>query len=139
MPAAGDRNGQIVVLTLPGGEEAATLSADRNQVHCLALHRGLHHRDQGEQKSTALENWLLAAGDDGGLVTIWDLQTPIVKNYCRELHYVVDELAFSPEGMTLASADRLHVRLWDTATGRPLLDLDLSARENDLAFSSDGS
>ena len=32
---------------------------------------------------TAAERWLLAAGDAGGTVTIWDLKKQVPINFCR--------------------------------------------------------
>ena len=47
-------------------------------------------------------------------------------------------LAFSPDGMTLASAGRVNVKLWDIASGKFLLDVDAGNYVTALAFSPEG-
>ena len=82
--------------------------------------------------------WLLAVGDAGGTVTVWDLEKQVPMNYCRGSHYDVYAVAFSPDGTTLASAGRGQAKLWDVATGRLLLNLSPRNVMTALAFSPDG-
>lgn len=57
---------------------------------------------------------------------------------CRGAHHQVSSLAFSPDGMDLASSGRGPTRLWDVATGRPLLDMAEGDHVGALAFSETG-
>jgi WD40 repeat protein len=93
---------------------------------------------RGAKENTGNENWLLAAGDAGGTVTIWDLDRNIPPTRCRGSAYGVHALVFSPDGMTLASAGRYEAKLWDIATGRSLLNLGTRNTMRGLAFSPDG-
>jgi WD40 repeat protein len=93
---------------------------------------------------------LVASFHRGGTVMLWDAVDSEVRHKFipgKPVQSVgpwsgaVNGLAFQPEGrrLTAAAAD-LRVRLWDTATGRPLLDF--SGGSNgavpSLAFSPDG-
>ncbi|MGR4879757.1 WD40 repeat domain-containing protein [Streptomyces sp. LARHCF249] len=63
---------------------------------------------------------LLAVGDDGGAVTLWDTETleragpPLLGH-----HSSIDVVAFAADGRTLVTADDEIVHRWDTATGEP--------------------
>jgi WD40 repeat protein len=52
---------------------------------------------------------------------------------------IVDSLAFSPDGKTLAAGGQYNVRLWDTTTGMPIREFTpRPPRINSVAFSPDG-
>jgi WD40 repeat protein len=87
----------------------------------------------------AADRWLLATGDTGGTVTVWDLKRQAPLNFCRGSHYDINALAFSPDGTTLASAGRAEAKVWDVATGRLLLNLKHRNSMTALAFSPDGT
>jgi len=133
--AAGDEDGRISVWPLPEGEPIATLEGRRNQVNCLLFGPDPLRRNDVPRPGTG---WLLAAGDSGGTVTIWDVNARATRSFCRGSSYDVFALAFRPDGQTLASAGRYMVKLWDATTGRPLLDLQSGNFCSALAFSPDG-
>jgi serine/threonine protein kinase/WD40 repeat protein len=137
--AAGDEDGRIRVWPLPAGEPIETLEGRRNRINCLLFGADPLRRRNAPRPGTG---WLLAAGEHGGIVTIWDLHTRAPRSSCRGTSYDVYALAFRPDGMTLASAGR-GLKLWDVATGRQLLDLSLIPGHSDmrisLAFSPDGN
>lgn len=81
---------------------------------------------------------MLAAGDAGGTVTVWDLMRRVPRSYCRGSKYALHAVAISPDGAILASCGRLHVRVWDVATGRELLRLGVRNWSFDIKFSPDG-
>ncbi|MFJ3877565.1 WD40 repeat domain-containing protein [Streptomyces sp. NPDC090077] len=63
---------------------------------------------------------LLAVGDDGGGVTLWNTAT--LKSVGSPLHghdNPVDLVVFAADGRTLVTADEEIVRRWDTVTGEP--------------------
>src|SRR5262249_5083154 len=133
--AGGDEDGGIILCPLPQGEPVTTLKGSRNPINCLLFGPDPLRR-RGEQ--TAAVGWLLAAGDAGGTVTIWDLQDRTIRSHCRGSGHGIYALAFCPNGMNLASAGRGRVKIWDIGTGRPVLelgeDMDLA-----LAFPPDGT
>ena len=105
--AAGDDQGQIQVFSLKTGKQLATLQAGHNTIHCLAFTRD-RVRNASPEDSTRNANaiphqdadgqgWLLAAGDAGGNMTIWDLGLRIPRSYCRGSPYDVFAVAFSPD------------------------------------------
>ncbi len=83
---------------------------------------------------------LLASGEDGGSIILWDLASRTRRMTVRATGAMVLGLAFSPDGRTLATAcSDARVRLWDPATGQLLVVLEgHSRRVNAVAFSPDG-
>ena len=135
--------GEVTVWPLPGGPPVATLKARDVRLNCLAFGRDPVRPEAragaGSMGSKVGSGWLLAAGDAGGLVTVYDLRTAAPRSYCRGSHHDVFAVAFRPDGMTLASAGREQAMLWDVATGRLLLGLPYRNTMNALAFTPDGS
>jgi serine/threonine protein kinase/WD40 repeat protein len=134
--AAWDLEGTITVWSLPEAEPVATLRAGHMPVRCVAFGRDPLRR---ARPGPAHEGWLLVAGDAGGVVTVWDLQTRQPRASCFGSAYIVYGLAISPDGMALASAGRNEAKVWDLATGRLLLDLPYTNWMPALAFSPDGT
>jgi serine/threonine protein kinase/WD40 repeat protein len=131
--ATSDLDGNIAIRTVASGESVASLSSGRTAIFCMAFGRDCLKR-AGEKS----RGWLLAVGGLGGDLTIWDVQAKIPRSYCRGSRYDVHRLAFSPDGMSLASVGRDHAMLWDVATGRTILRLGRRNWMSDLAFSPDG-
>jgi serine/threonine protein kinase/WD40 repeat protein len=135
--AIGDEDGEIRLWSLADGKELRPLSSGRTEISALAFGRNAHCSESGENGGPAAR-WLLASGGAGGIVTIWDLRTRQVKTRCHGSCWDIQTVAFSPDGMTLASAGHSASELWDTATGRLLLvgwGMDWAT---DIAFSPDG-
>jgi serine/threonine protein kinase/WD40 repeat protein len=157
--AAGDQTGRIVLWTLPDGGELTSLQGGHTTVNALAIHPHFRLLSRGAAKSRAskarrargigkegnpLEGWLLATGDDGGLVTIWDLGRGIPITYCHGSQHAVYSVAFNPDGALLASAGRYSVRIWSVASGDLLLILrpgysGASTYHSGVTFSTDGN
>jgi WD40 repeat protein len=133
--AQGDADGRIVLRSLPKGEPLTTMKADRAAITCLALQRD---RRRTSDQPSPVSGWLLAAGDEGGTVTVWDCEARVQRSVCRGSNFQMHSVAFSPDGVTLASTARTFVKLWDVATGRPLLDLHSVNFMTGAAFSPDG-
>ena len=137
--AAGTEDGRITVHTLATGKPVASLGVGRTRIHCLAFARERRLPGFDEIPAGDGTDWLLAAGDAGGTVAIWDVGAGTPRAFCRGSNYDVYAVAFSPDGMTLASSGRWRARLWDVATGRHLLDLKSGDFMVALAFSPEGS
>ncbi len=133
--AAWDEAGKIGLWSLPETAPVAILQSGVTPIRSTAfgLARGL------AAPETAAERWLLAAGDAGGTVTVWDLKNQVPMNFYRGSLYEIYAVAFSPDGTTLASAGRYHARLWDVATGHLLLSLKSRNTMAALAFSPNGT
>jgi serine/threonine protein kinase/WD40 repeat protein len=116
--ATRDENGEVTVWLLPEGRPLTRFHVSRAQIGCMAF-----GRDPVWHDSPALDlpRWLLAVGDWGGLITVWDLAANRPRSICRGSTYEIHSLDFSPDGALLASAGRHHARLWDVATGNNLL------------------
>jgi len=135
--AAGFEDGQITAWSLPNGEPFAHLRADRNKITCLAFGRDPVRRAGPRPRGSG---WLLATGDAGGGIIVWDLRMRIPRSICRgeAASSEVLALAYSPDGMTLASAGRGNAKLWDVASGRFLLEVRAGNYVCALSFSPDG-
>jgi len=135
--AAGHEDGQISVWSMLRGEPIATLKADRNKINCLVLGADPLRRAGPRPPGSG---WLLAAGDQGGGVIVWDLRIRIPRSICHGSagSPEVLALAFSPDGMTLASTGRGFIHLWDIASGQLLLNVYAGSYLTALAFSPDG-
>ena len=133
--AAWDEGGKIGLWKLPELAPLATLHSGDTPIRSVAFGRA---RGLSNQKTVA-EHRLLAAGDSGGTVTVWDLKNQVPINYCRGSFCDIYAVAFSPDGTTLASAGRGEAKLWDVATGNLLLSLGGRNTMTSVAFSPDGT
>lgn len=135
--AAGDADGNIAVWSVRTGQALLSLQASRNAVLCLAFSRD--RRRAASPADAKADGWLLAAGDEGSTVTIWDLTRRIPRSYCRGTGYDVRAVAFSSDGVTLACSGHGQTRIWDAASGRLLLSPRAFCGDSrGLAFSPDG-
>jgi WD40 repeat protein/tRNA A-37 threonylcarbamoyl transferase component Bud32 len=134
--AAGDKQGRIVLYSVPQGERVASLKGNRMTVHGLAFDHAAGHAPQ--LSGGASLTGRLATADAGSTVTLWDLSSQNSIAHCHGSGNDVFALAFSPDGMILATGGRGPTRLWDAAGGRLLLQLGSGDHITGLAFSSDG-
>ena len=82
--AAGDIDGQVVVWPLPDGKEVVLPAGRRSQLNCLAFSPNV----KGRFPPDPAGKWLLAGGDAGGTVTVWDLGK-------RAPHFLLPRLGLS--------------------------------------------
>jgi WD40 repeat protein len=66
------------------------------------------------------EGRTLAAGTDGGAITLWDVAGRKEVRTIRGHRGRVDAVCFAPDGKRLVSAGDTEARLWDLATGKEL-------------------
>jgi serine/threonine protein kinase/WD40 repeat protein len=130
--AIGEEEGMITVESLDNS--ALRLRLDGGALAITALAFG---HDPTCRNDNSIPSWRLASGDAGTRITVWDLRTGQHRCHCDGSAHGITCLAFNPDGMTLASADR-NVRLWDAATGRHILDIEIGNIIAGLGFDSAG-
>jgi WD40 repeat protein len=134
--AWGDTNGRITLFDVNTGAELSPISVSLLRVSCLAFGPSAQRPSTDEGRSRAC---LLAAGDEGGSIGIWNLADYRPIALCRGGHYQVTCLAFSPDLMILAAGGRGPARIFDVATGKPLLSFDIGDQYECLAFNRNGT
>ena len=138
--AVGRGDGSTIVYALPGMVEVATLKSGPRRAAIRALGFAPDPIVPYEVRSGSAGRWLLAAGDQGGELVVWDVNARQPRAFCRGSPFQVSAAAFRPDGLTLASCGRMEARVWDVCTGRVLLRLAGQGTDDSqaLAFSSDG-
>jgi WD40 repeat protein len=118
-------DGTVRVWDLASGKEMRRFSGPQGNIRSLAL--------SPDGKS-------VAAGCSKGLVVVWDFASGrVVRRIDQGGQMTVPVVRYSPDGKVLATARSFVVRLWDAATGEPLVPLeDPASSPRALAFSPDG-
>ncbi len=86
------------------------------------------------------EGQTLASGGSvtDGTIRLWDVPTGIQLRVMRGQDSIISELAFSDDGLMLASSSGAEIILWDVATGAVVRKIKGQPDINQLAFSDDG-
>jgi WD40 repeat protein len=133
--AAGSDEGEVTIWRISDSAQLPKIPASRVPIHSVAFCRDFVRSPRSPSPD---HGWLLAAGDSGGNVTIWEVPAQRLRTRCPGAYYDRNALAFSPDGTLLASAGRGPFTLWDTAIGKLVFS---AARGDALAgvsFSPDG-
>jgi hypothetical protein len=117
--AIGDNAGRTTVWRL--GAPAAEPKVLRARTSAI-LAVGFGQRSQTEDGAHQVD-WLMAAGDAAGTVTIWDLDTGSLHQFCPGGVHQIQAVAFNSDSTLLAAGGSGHGRLWDVASGKELLQL----------------
>jgi len=132
--ATGGPNGEVNVWSVPGLDQIGIRNHQgRLRIHCLAF-----GRDPAQVAEPRHQHpWLLLAGDAGGVINLYEVETGKLRRTFPGSQFTVRSLALSPDGMTFASGGRSSVRLWDIATGQAKAMIGFD-RAMALAFAPDG-
>ncbi len=133
--AAGFADGSLTLWNAASETLKKLPTTRRNSITSLAFKRDFLVRDPANFQQGG---YLLAVGDSGGQIAIWETKRLGVRSYCQGSRVGVYALDFSPDGTMLASAGRYHARLWDVASGRVLNLLGYRNAMTGIAFSADG-
>ncbi len=131
--AAASAAGEISLRELDSGAKVNLPSSNHSRIDCLALARDFVRRDGVSQAP-----WLLAAGDSGGCVTVWDCARRTIRSVMRNSAFDIYALAFNPDSTLLCSGGRGDLRLWDVAAGQLVLAFRVGDFFTALSFSPDG-
>jgi WD40 repeat protein len=113
-------------------EDTVQTAADGSQtrqtwvcVHDVADRRQVLRLPAGDDNTLSVtwsdDGALLASGDQGGKVFVWDSKgQALTPDGLKGMAY---RLAFSPDGRRLAAVNREEVLLWDVAVGKEVLTL----------------
>jgi serine/threonine protein kinase/WD40 repeat protein len=119
---AGNESGEASTWSLADGKQLISLRESRMDVQSLSFSPDSKIVNAGKKESNLTGH--LAVGHRGGTITIWNLETRSPTTHCYGSPHEVLALAFSPDGVILASGGRCSAKLWNSRTGRLLLDLD---------------
>ncbi|MCI0535546.1 MAG: serine/threonine-protein kinase [Verrucomicrobiales bacterium] len=133
--AAGDDDGRITIWSVLSRSLVTVLHDDRLSIRSLAFARDRSSSPGAPHQGT---NWVLAAGDEGGTIALWDVAARSVRAHLRGSSFHVYALGFSGDGTLLASAGRGEARLWDVAAEKLVLRIPGSDAHTGIAFSTDG-
>ena len=138
--AGGTEDGKVMVWSVATGNAIANLDCGHSRLHAIAF-GAEPRRFRTSSPRPPGAGWLLATGNAGGTVTVWDVASHKLMATCRGNSYEVLSVAFSPDSTLLASAGRIEsgVRLWEARTGTLLLQIEADADQcQGLAFAPDG-
>ncbi|GID30454.1 nSTAND1 domain-containing NTPase [Paractinoplanes brasiliensis] len=135
------KSGQVLALTFsPDGRTLVTAGDDTSVLLWDTRHRILRARLAGPRTSVytlafSPRTSMLAAGGEDGAILLWDLRQPTTTEHPT----MVNAVAFSPDGNTLATTSRNRTALWNAADRslRTILP-DNRVFTNAVAFSPDG-
>ncbi len=137
--AQGLGDGRVVVHAMATGAVVADLPHGALPVYAFSFAAD-YHRGKGENPGTYPDGrgWLLAAGGQGGYVTVWDLGSKQLRARCRGATWDLYAVAFSPDASLVASCGRNIAPIWDVASARDLLTIGTPSYAYALTFSPDG-
>jgi WD40 repeat protein len=120
--ALGTGDGRVSAWSLTGvAKRIERFKVGRSCITALAFARHRYMTEPDQLHPNGAAGWLLAAGDAGGQIVVWDLGRLDRITHTRDSHHEVFGLAFSPDAVTLYSTGRVDVRCWDVRSGRQLL------------------
>ena len=137
--AGGADAGRIRIWSIRDGVEVRAPWGGETTVLSLAFgrRRGRDFRTEDETAGGA-GSWWLAAGDQGGGITVWEAGTGRLRFRGAGGSSRVISVAFSPDGTLLASGGHDDSKLWDVHGGREILRIPHNRDCLGLAFSPDG-
>lgn len=127
----------------PRGDQIAS-GADRNDVGISDLASGVVRRHEAHEGSVGAVAWsrdgeTLVTGGEDGWIRFWDPRSGKQRSVPEGHGRAIESVSFSPDGTRIASASADAIRIWDAATGHPLMKLRGHGVVRSASFSPSGS
>ena len=126
----------------PDGKWVAADRGDGIDVYDATGQGRLHIPGQRPHRGTMIfspDGKLLAwPGDRDGIIHLWDIKAAKKLRWWPTGQRKTQVLVFSPDGRSIAGADREDIRIWDIATGKEQMTLRGQSWIVSLAFSASG-
>ncbi len=120
--ASASHTGRIEAWTVPEGQSCFQYEEPTSRFQDVAFSPDGRMLAAAGQVNARSENGEVAPNDTdaNGLLLVFDLETEIVRwRTAGMMTGIIRDLAFSPDGHTLATADNTHtITIWDSRTGR---------------------
>lgn len=131
--AVGGADGSVDLREVSGAGRIRLPPTGNTRINCIAMRRAVP-TGLGPDRTA----WMVAVGDQGGRVTVWNAARQTIGNILRGASFEIQALEFNADCTLLASASRYEIRFWDVAAAKSVFTLRIGDYFSCLRFSEDG-